>query len=109
VVLKNYTDSITVVTLAAPKSNAKYEEEAVADPDELPKADKSPQGGLMLMAPDGKPFGFLNAEELTAFRTALASSLLMVRRKKVKTITVFGTGKQSYLPIFLEHYQKLIQ
>jgi len=50
----------------------------------------------MLMATDGKPFGFINAEEMTAFRTALASSLLMVRRKRVRTITVFGTGKQSY-------------
>jgi ornithine cyclodeaminase/alanine dehydrogenase-like protein (mu-crystallin family) len=48
------------------------------------------------MSADGKPFGFLNAEEVTAFRTALASSLLMIRRRKVKTLTVFGTGKQAY-------------
>jgi ornithine cyclodeaminase/alanine dehydrogenase-like protein (mu-crystallin family) len=48
------------------------------------------------MTSDGKPFGFLNAEEVTAFRTALASSLLMIRRRKVKTLTVFGTGKQAY-------------
>jgi ornithine cyclodeaminase/alanine dehydrogenase-like protein (mu-crystallin family) len=48
------------------------------------------------MGSEGKPFGFLNAEEITAFRTALASSLLMLRRTKVKTITVFGTGKQAY-------------
>lgn len=61
------------------------------------KAGSTPQGGLILMGSDGKPFGILNAEELTAFRTALASSLLMVRRKRVKTITVFGTGKQAYL------------
>lgn len=47
------------------------------------------------MSNDGKPIGFLNAEELTAFRTALASSLLMSRRSKVKTITVFGAGKQA--------------
>jgi len=48
------------------------------------------------MSADGQPFGFLNAEEVTAFRTALASSLLMVRRRKVKTLTVFGAGKQAY-------------
>jgi ornithine cyclodeaminase/alanine dehydrogenase-like protein (mu-crystallin family) len=48
------------------------------------------------MASNGKPFGFLNAEEVTAFRTALASSLLMLRRTKIKTITVFGTGKQAF-------------
>lgn len=49
------------------------------------------------MANDGKPIGFLNAEEVTAFRTALASSLLMTRRSKVKTVTVFGAGKQAYV------------
>lgn len=48
------------------------------------------------MTSDGKPFGFVNAEEVTAFRTALASSLLMSRRQKVKTLTVFGVGKQAY-------------
>jgi ornithine cyclodeaminase/alanine dehydrogenase-like protein (mu-crystallin family) len=48
------------------------------------------------MASNGKLFGFLNAEEVTAFRTALASSLLMLRRTKIKTITVFGTGKQAF-------------
>ena len=53
------------------------------------------------MSADGKPFGFLNAEEVTAFRTALASSLLMVRRRKVKTLTVFGAGKQAYWHIRL--------
>lgn len=79
------------MTLAAPSNNLTVNDDAEI----LPKAGQTPQGGLMLMATDGKPFGFLNAEELTAFRTALASSLLMVRRKRVKTITVFGTGKQS--------------
>lgn len=48
------------------------------------------------MGSDGKPFGFLNAEELTAFRTALTSSLLLARRRKVKNIVVFGVGKQAY-------------
>jgi ornithine cyclodeaminase/alanine dehydrogenase-like protein (mu-crystallin family) len=60
------------------------------------------------MANDGKPLGFINAEELTAFRTALASSLLMTRRFKVKTVTVFGAGKQAYLcPIYVSHEQPL--
>jgi ornithine cyclodeaminase/alanine dehydrogenase-like protein (mu-crystallin family) len=49
------------------------------------------------MENDGKPIGFINAEELTAFRTALASSLLITRRSKVKTVTVFGAGKQAYV------------
>jgi len=51
------------------------------------------------MENDGKPIGFINAEELTAFRTALASSLLITRRSKVKTVTVFGAGKQAYVAI----------
>lgn len=56
----------------------------------------TPQGALTLMAANGKPFGFVNAESITAFRTALASSLLMIRRTKIKTITVFGTGQQAF-------------
>ncbi|KAH6723971.1 hypothetical protein BKA61DRAFT_727744 [Leptodontidium sp. MPI-SDFR-AT-0119] len=79
---------IKVVTLASPSSNSE-----AAD---TQKADATPYGAISLMGSNGKPFGFLNAEEITAFRTALASSLLMLRRTKVKTITVFGTGKQAY-------------
>jgi len=52
-------------------------------------------GSLTLMDNDGNPYAFINAEEITAFRTALTSSLLMVRRRKVKAITVFGAGKQA--------------
>lgn len=76
------------MTLASPSSNSE-----AAD---TQKADATPYGAISLMGSNGKPFGFLNAEEITAFRTALASSLLMLRRTKVKTITVFGTGKQAY-------------
>ena len=61
----------------------------------------TPQGALTLMSKSGKPFGFLNAEEITAFRTALVSSLLVSRRGKVKTLTVFGSGKQAYWHIRL--------
>lgn len=61
----------------------------------------TPQGALTIMENDGKPIGFINAEELTAFRTALASSLLMSRRSKIKTVTVFGAGKQAYVSLFL--------
>ncbi|KAN0106454.1 NAD(P)-binding protein [Hyaloscypha variabilis] len=79
-----------VVTLAGPPSYA-------TNDCPLPEnKDTTPQGALTLMSADGQPFGFLNAEEVTAFRTALASSLLMVRRRKVKTLTVFGAGKQAY-------------
>ncbi|KAE9370403.1 NAD(P)-binding protein [Stipitochalara longipes BDJ] len=79
-----------VVTLAGPPS---YTTQECSVPE---NKDTTPQGALTLMSADGQPFGFLNAEEVTAFRTALASSLLMVRRRKVKTLTVFGAGKQAY-------------
>ncbi|KAE8451555.1 hypothetical protein EG329_003628 [Mollisiaceae sp. DMI_Dod_QoI] len=79
-----------VVTLAAPPLSPEKDRP-------LPDTDATtPQGALTLMDADGRPFGFLNAEEVTAFRTALASSLLISRRAKVKTLTVFGTGKQAY-------------
>ncbi|CZS98963.1 hypothetical protein WAI453_008447 [Rhynchosporium graminicola] len=79
---------IKVVTLASPSSKL--------GATDTQKGDATPYGAISLMGDNGKPFGFLNAEELTAFRTALASSLLMLRRTKVKTITVFGTGKQAF-------------
>ncbi|PQE33888.1 family decarboxylase protein [Rutstroemia sp. NJR-2017a WRK4] len=56
----------------------------------------TPQGSLTLMDQTGQPFGFLNATETTAFRTALASSLLITPRTKVKTLTVYGAGKQAF-------------
>jgi ornithine cyclodeaminase/alanine dehydrogenase-like protein (mu-crystallin family) len=53
------------------------------------------------MSNTGLPIGLVNAEEITAFRTALASSLLLMRRSHLKTITVFGAGKQAYWHIRL--------
>lgn len=79
-----------VVTLATPPSNPSEVE--------IPPSasNTTPQGILNLMTSDGKPFGFVNAEEVTAFRTALASSLLITRRRRVRTLVVFGVGKQAY-------------
>lgn len=53
------------------------------------------------MGHEGQPLGFLNAEEVTAFRTALASTLLLCRRSHLKTLTVFGAGKQAFWHIRL--------
>jgi ornithine cyclodeaminase/alanine dehydrogenase-like protein (mu-crystallin family) len=49
----------------------------------------------------GYPTGVVNAEELTAFRTALAATLMFQKRENVHTITVFGAGKQAYWHIRL--------
>ncbi|EGP88739.1 uncharacterized protein MYCGRDRAFT_56546 [Zymoseptoria tritici IPO323] len=40
--------------------------------------------------------GLINAEEVTAFRTALAATMLLKKRHSVHTITIFGAGKQAY-------------
>ncbi|KAL1852491.1 hypothetical protein VTK73DRAFT_9186 [Phialemonium thermophilum] len=60
-----------------------------------------PTGAITLFSADGQPVGFLHASTLTAFRTALASSCLLVRRRTVRTLTVFGCGEQAYWHIRL--------
>jgi ornithine cyclodeaminase/alanine dehydrogenase-like protein (mu-crystallin family) len=55
-----------------------------------------PTGTVNLFSPTGQPIGLLHVTTLTAFRTALASSCLLLRRSNVKTITVFGSGMQAY-------------
>ncbi|MCJ1462967.1 hypothetical protein MMC07_001571 [Pseudocyphellaria aurata] len=55
----------------------------------------TPHGSLTLFSPSGTPYAFLAAEELTAFRTALAATLIFCRRQHVHKIAVFGAGKQA--------------
>jgi ornithine cyclodeaminase/alanine dehydrogenase-like protein (mu-crystallin family) len=61
----------------------------------------NPKGTVTMMDTRGNPIGILNAEELTAFRTALASTILFQKREHVHTITVFGAGRQAYWHIRL--------
>lgn len=61
----------------------------------------TPRGALTLLDSKGYPTGLVNAEELTAFRTALAATLMFQKRETVHTITVFGAGKQAYWHIRL--------
>ncbi|KAI1343087.1 ornithine cyclodeaminase [Xylariaceae sp. FL0016] len=58
-------------------------------------------GSVTLYDPQGEPVGFLHAQTLTAFRTALASSCLLTKRSSVRTLTVFGSGLQAYWHIRL--------
>ena len=53
------------------------------------------------MTPYGTPYALVSAEELTAFRTALASTFILNKRQHVHNITVFGAGKQAYWHIRL--------
>ncbi|RFU31661.1 hypothetical protein B7463_g4690, partial [Scytalidium lignicola] len=85
---------VKVVTLASPTS-------PTSTASDQPLDKPSPQGSLTIMSSTGRPFGFLNAEEVTAFRTALASSLLISRRTHVKTVTVYGAGRQAFWHIRL--------
>jgi ornithine cyclodeaminase/alanine dehydrogenase-like protein (mu-crystallin family) len=61
----------------------------------------TPKGSVTLLDKVGNPLGIVNAEELTAFRTALASTMLLKKRQNVHTVTVFGAGKQAYWHIRL--------
>ncbi|KAK4943821.1 hypothetical protein LTR10_016724 [Elasticomyces elasticus] len=61
----------------------------------------TPKGSVTLLDSTGNPMGIVNAEELTAFRTALAATMLLQKRQNVHTITVFGAGKQAYWHIRL--------
>lgn len=61
----------------------------------------SPKGIINIMDAVGNPVGIMNAEELTAFRTALGATFMLQKRKEVHTITVFGAGKIAYWHIRL--------
>ncbi|CAD0014171.1 unnamed protein product [Aureobasidium pullulans] len=68
---------------------------------EMSKPASVPRGSLTLFDNQGNPSALVNAEELTAFRTALTSCMLLKRRHKVHDLTVFGAGKQAYWHIRL--------
>ncbi|KAB8336805.1 hypothetical protein FH972_021114 [Carpinus fangiana] len=61
----------------------------------------TPRGSITLLTPSGQPRAIVNATTLTAFRTALASSLLFRQRASVHTVTVFGAGHQAFWHVYL--------
>lgn len=61
----------------------------------------TPKGLLTLLDRTGAPRAFMNAEEITAFRTALASTMMFKKRHNVHDVVVFGAGKQAYWHIRL--------
>ncbi|KAI9770459.1 MAG: hypothetical protein M1840_003345 [Geoglossum simile] len=72
-----------------------------AEGDIPPSLTTSPQGFLTLLAPHGLPSALLCASQLTAFRTALLSTLLLQTRHTISHIAVFGAGAQAYWHIRL--------
>ena len=81
-------DSVSGASFAPPSSLASSQSTA-------------PRGTVTMLDSTGTPMGILNAEEMTAFRTALASTMMFQKRENVHTITVFGAGKQAYWHIRL--------
>ncbi|OJJ47762.1 hypothetical protein ASPZODRAFT_131326 [Penicilliopsis zonata CBS 506.65] len=63
--------------------------------------DTSPRGSVTLLDAQSEPFGLISAQELTAFRTALSALMLFTPRRRVRTLTVFGAGRQAYWHIRL--------
>jgi ornithine cyclodeaminase/alanine dehydrogenase-like protein (mu-crystallin family) len=61
----------------------------------------SPTGSLTLLDKNGTPRALVNAAEVTAFRTALATTCLFKKRANVHDLVVFGAGKQAYWHIRL--------
>ncbi|OAL52251.1 hypothetical protein IQ07DRAFT_562591 [Pyrenochaeta sp. DS3sAY3a] len=118
---------VKIVTLAAPDNNKKTSDTAslTSSLDGVSMSDQStrstdssistfkpaqslasgtsttPKGSLTLFDKSGNPRALLNAEEITAFRTALASTMLFKKRQNVHDVVVFGAGKQAYWHIRL--------
>ena len=56
----------------------------------------APLNGTMVLTDKyGHPTGFLNAEEVTGFRTSLSAMIPYVSRRRTDKIVVFGAGKQA--------------
>jgi ornithine cyclodeaminase/alanine dehydrogenase-like protein (mu-crystallin family) len=71
-------------------------------PDSISSAQSTtPKGLLTLLDRTGAPRALINAEEITAFRTALASTMMFKKRHNVHDVVVFGAGKQAYWHIRL--------
>lgn len=52
-------------------------------------------GTMVLTDKAGHPTGFLNAEEVTGYRTSLSAMIPYVSRRRTDKIVVFGAGKQA--------------
>ncbi|KAK8215344.1 hypothetical protein M8818_001965 [Zalaria obscura] len=100
--LSSHRRSSSRTSLSASPSSTRSPSVAPSMPPSMSSAQSTtPRGSLTLFDETGTPSGLINAEELTAFRTALASSMLLKKRKNVHNLTVFGAGKQAYWHIRL--------
>lgn len=63
----------------------------------LPGGGGPPKGAINIFSPEGELDGILNAEEITAFRTALASMIPISQfnMPNESRVVIFGSGKQA--------------
>lgn len=103
---------LKIVTLSEPSSSngssfserdslASFDSLSVAATSASSKDSTTPKGLLALLDHSGGPRALINAEELTAFRTALASTMLFKKRANVHDVVVFGAGRQAFWHIRL--------
>lgn len=93
---KTDTSSVTSSLKAASLSDSVRSDGSFAQPQSLASSKSTtPKGTLQLLDKDGSPRALINAEEITAFRTALASTMLFKKRHNVHDVVVFGAGKTS--------------
>lgn len=67
----------------------------------MPISATSPRGSITLLDDVGSPRALVNASTLTAFRTALVSTMLLKFRASVHEVTVFGAGLQAFWHLFV--------
>ncbi|KAH5288925.1 hypothetical protein HBI26_061220 [Parastagonospora nodorum] len=100
------SDSASVTSSLSSLSISKNSSTSSTTLNDTPQSQSSaqsttPKGSLTLFDKSGAPRALLNAEEITAFRTALASTMLFKKRQNVHDLVVFGAGKQAYWHIRL--------
>lgn len=96
------TSSLDSLAISQRPSSSSNSSPTHAPPKSLASSQSTtPKGSLTLFDESGAPRALINAEEITAFRTALASTMLFKKRQNVHDVVVFGAGKQAYWHIRL--------
>ncbi|CAO2655943.1 Nn.00g047460.m01.CDS01 [Neocucurbitaria sp. VM-36] len=97
------TSSIDTLSLSQQSTRSAASSTTAQDPPKSLASSQTttPKGSITLFDKSGDPRALINAEEITAFRTALASTMLFKKRENVHDVVVFGAGKQAYWHIRL--------
>jgi ornithine cyclodeaminase/alanine dehydrogenase-like protein (mu-crystallin family) len=99
---KSPTESLDALSLSSRASTSSSTTAVDGPPDSIASSQStSPKGSLTLLDRNGHMRALINAEEITAFRTALASTMMFKKRHNVHDVVVFGAGKQAYWHIRL--------